>query len=447
MKVCVFGAGYVGVVSGAGLSHVGHDVTIVDTSAPRIDSLRAAKSPFLEPGLDDLLREGLSTGRLHVTMDPQEALEGSDVSLIAVGTPSRDGEIDLTAVLGVARTIGAWLTGAGRRHTVVVKSTVVPGTTDGPVRTALEESSHRKAGTDFGLGINPEFLREGSAVCDFLNPDRIVLGGSDARSTAAIAELYASFSCPKLEVAPVNAELIKYASNALLSTLVSFSNEWAAVCEGLPGADVQTMMRGIHLDRRLARGENGEPIRPGILAYLAAGPGFGGSCLPKDLAAARSSAGKNGVATPLLDAVARVNEERPAQVIAILKRELGGLEGRTVAVLGLAFKPGTDDTRDSPALPLLRLLESERARTRVWDPMAANGATPAQRCSTPEELLSGADAAILVTAWPEIARWPWHDLLPQMKSRTIVDARNALRSIQWPDGVRYIPIGRGPELS
>lgn len=447
MRVCVFGAGYVGVVSGVGLSHVGHDVSIVDTLASRVESLRNAKSPVLEPGLEELLREGLSAGRLHVTMDPQEALAGTDASLIAVGTPSRNGEIDLSAVLGVARTIGSWLPSAGRWHTVVIKSTVVPGTTDGPVRTILEQSSHRMAGRDFGLAMNPEFLREGSAVYDFLHPDRIVLGGSDGRSTAALAELYASFSCPKLEVAPVNAELIKYASNALLSTLVSFSNEWAAVCERLPGADVQTMMRGLHLDRRLSLGEDGEPIRPGILAYLAAGPGFGGSCLPKDLAAARYSAGKHGVATPLLDAVARVNEERPKQVIEMIKRELGALEGRVIAVLGLAFKPGTDDTRDSPALPLLRLLETENARTRVWDPMASDGTASTRRCSSPEELLSGADAAVLVTAWPEIASWPWHDLLPRMRSRTIVDARNALRTIQWPDGVRYIPIGRGPELS
>lgn len=446
MRVCVFGAGYVGVVSAVGLSYVGHDVSIFDTDARRIESLREAKVRFLEPGLEALLQEGLSTGRFRATPDPQDALAASDVSLIAVGTPSRGGEIDLSSVLGAARTIGSWLPGAGRWHTVVVKSTIVPGSTDGPVRTTLEECSNRKAGRDFGLGMNPEFLREGSAVNDFLNPDRIVLGGGDKRSIAALAELYASFSCPKLEVAPVNAELIKYASNSLLSTLVSFSNEWAVVCERLPGADVETLMRGLHLDRRLSLGDNGERIRPGILAYLAAGPGFGGSCLPKDLAAARSMADRYGVSTPLLDAVARVNERRPAHVIEMLRRELGALEGRIVAILGLAFKPGTDDIRESPALPLLQLLKTGRATARVWDPMAPAEAMPGQRCSSPEELLSGADAAILVTAWPEIARWPWHDLLPRMKSRTIVDTRNALRTIRWPEGVRYIPIGRGPMI-
>jgi UDPglucose 6-dehydrogenase len=445
MKVAVFGAGYAGLVSGAGLAHAGHEVSIFDTSSDRIESLQRGHVPFHEPDLSELLRAGLQSGKLQVTSSAAEALDASDVSLVAVGTPSRpDGEIDLSQVLAACRTIGGWLSKAGRRHAVVVKSTVVPGSTEGPIRGALEESSGLSAGSDFGLGMNPEFLREGSAVEDFLHPDRIVLGAIDPATAQALLEMYAGFSCPKIETTPINAELIKYAANSLLSTLVSFSNEWAAVCEDLAGADVATVMAALHLDRRFSMDSDGKRIRPGILSYLAAGPGFGGSCLPKDLSAARAAAQKRGVATPLLDAVGRVNEERPSRVVGILRKELGTLSGSIVAVLGLAFKPGTDDVRDSPALPVIRLLKSEGATCRVWDPMASEQAAGHRRFS-PEEALHGADAALLVTSWPEIAAWPWEDLLSRMRRRVIVDSRGLLRSRRWPGDVRYVAIGRGPD--
>lgn len=443
MRIAVFGAGYAGLVSGAGLAHAGHGVSIFDTSSDRIESLRRGNVPFHEPGLPELLRAGLQSGKLHVTSSAAEALDASDASLIAVGTPSRpDGDIDLSQVLDACRTIGGWLGKAPHRHAVVVKSTVVPGSTEGPIRQAIEESSGLRAGAAFGLGMNPEFLREGSAVEDFLRPDRIVLGAIDRSTAEALRKMYENHSCPKIETTPVNAELIKYASNTLLSTLVSFSNEWAAICEELPGADVTTVLEALHLDRRFSA-EPEARARPGILAYLAAGPGYGGSCLPKDLSAIRASVRKRGGVPPLLDAVALVNEERPGRVVGILQKELGRLSGSVVAILGLAFKPGTDDVRDSPALPLIRLLESEGAVCRVWDPMAPESAAGHRRFS-PAETLDGADAALLVTSWPEISDWPWDDLLSRMRRRVIVDARGLLRSRRWPEGVRYIPIGRGP---
>ena len=447
MRVCVFGAGYVGLVSGVGLAHMGHQVAIVDAVAERIENLRAGRVPFLEPGLEDLLRAGAAAGRIQFPESPGAGLAGSDISLIAVGTPSENGAIDLRYVLAAANTIGRWLPSADRWHTVVVKSTVVPGTTDGPVREELERASGLKAGDDFGLAINPEFLREGCAVKDFLEPDRLVFGSSEERAIGVLERLYGAMSCAKIQVAPVNAELIKYASNALLATLVSFSNEWAAICEGLPGADVETLMRGVHLDRRLSRSDDGSPIHPGILSYLAAGPGYGGSCLPKDLTAARASARSRGVSTPLLDAVAEVNRQRPAGVVEILRRELGTLEDRRIAVLGLAFKPGTDDIRESPALPLLGLLRSAGAQPRVWDPCAPSDGAASQRFATPQAVLEGADAAVLVTAWPEIAGWPWPELVTRMRGRTVLDTRNALRGVAWPAGVRYVPIGKGPDPS
>ena len=444
MRVAVFGAGYAGLVSGAGLARRGHRVTVTDPSAARLDDVRNGRAPFHEPGLAELLEEGFRSGRLEASADPVEALAESDLSMIAVGTPSTpDGDIDLGYVLSACRTIGEWLSGAERAHTVVVKSTVVPGSTEGPVRAALESASGLRAGIDFGLGMNPEFLREGSAVEDFLRPDRIVLGALDEIAASALRELYASFDSPKIETTPVNAEAIKYASNSLLATLVSFSNEWAAICEDLPGADATTVLEALHLDRRLSLDGRGERIRPGIVSYLLAGPGFGGSCLPKDLSAARAAARKRGVPTPLLDGTARVNEDRPGRVMAILRRELDGLAGRTVALLGLAFKPGTDDVRDSPALPLLRLLESEGAICRVWDPMAPQHAVAGRRFGA-EEALNGADAALVVTAWPEIAQWPWDELVQRMRRRVIVDSRGLLRSRKWPEDVRYVAIGRGP---
>ena len=444
MKIAVFGAGYAGLVTGAGLARAGHEVAMTDTSPERLADVRAGRAPFHEPGLEDLLREGLASGRLSATADASRALDAADLSMIAVGTPSTaEGDIDLAHVLAACRTIGAWLRGASRRHTVVVKSTVVPGSTEGPIRAALETASGRRAGADFGLGMNPEFLREGSAVEDFLRPDRIVLGALDASTAATLRETYAPFDAPKVETTSVNAEIIKYASNTLLATLVSFSNEWAAVCEDLPGADAATVMEALHLDRRFSRDERGARIRPGVVSYLLPGPGFGGSCLPKDLSAARAAARRRGVATPLLDGTARVHEDRSGRVAAILRRELDGLAGRTIAVLGLAFKPGTDDVRDSPALPLIRLLESEGAVCRVWDPMAPPRAAAGRRFE-PEEALGGADAALLVTAWPEIADWPWDDLVGRMRRPVIVDSRGLLRSRRWPEGVRYVPIGRGP---
>jgi len=443
VKVAVFGAGYAGLVTGAGLAHAGHEVAIFDTSAERLESLRRGVPPFHEPGLPELLREGIDATRIRITPDALAALDDTEISMIAVGTPSLpDGDIDLSHVLAAARTIGAWIPSAARRHTVVVKSTVVPGSTEGPIRAALESASGRTAGIDFGLGMNPEFLREGSAVEDFIRPDRIVLGALDPETARTMQALYSGSCCPVVETSPVNAELIKYASNSLLSTLVSFSNEWAAIAEHLPGADVATVMEGLHLDRRIT--VDGPRSRPGILAYLAAGPGFGGSCLPKDLSAARAAAGKLGVRSPLLDAVARVNTDRPARIVELLRRELGSLSGRTIAVLGLAFKPGTDDVRDSPSLPLIRILEEEGATCRVWDAMAPEHAG-GQRRFSPAAALEGADAALLVTAWPQIAEWPWDDLVPTMRHPIVLDARGLLRNRRWPASVRYVAIGRGPE--
>lgn len=452
MKVAVVGTGYVGLVTGTCLAHLGHEVTCVDVREDRVSAITRGEPPFFEPGLAELLTEGRRNGRLRATTVLAEAVAKSDVTMLAVGTPSAagSGRIDLGAVDAAATAVGASLAGRADRHTVVVKSTVVPGTTDSLVLSALEKASGLRAGR-FGLAMNPEFLREGSAVADFMKPDRIVIGQWDELSGETVTKLYATFTCPILRVSLRNAELIKYASNAVLASLVSFANEFANICEAMDGADVDVVTEGICLDRRLSPVVDGRRVRPGILAYLRAGSGFGGSCFPKDLNALRARAREIGVETPLLDAVMNVNVARPGRVVALLSSELNGLRGKTVAVLGIAFKPGTDDIRDSPALALAFALRASGASVRVHDPLPAACRAAEEKLREAgvvlhvdaETLLRDTDAVVLATAWPEYAAWDWGRLAPLMNRQLIIDGRNALREVRWPDGVTYHPIGVG----
>lgn len=446
MRVAVVGTGYVGLVTAAGLAAVGHHVTCVDSDPHRVDSANRGVPPFYEPGLAELLSSALSGGRLGATVDLAEAVVGADVIFIAVGTPSRDGEIDLDALSAAAESIGRCLAQSASWRLVVVKSTVVPGTTDTLVRGILEEASGRKAGS-FGLCMNPEFLREGTAVEDFMKPDRIVIGQWDERSGRKLAEVYEPFDCPVLFTSLRNAEMAKYASNALLATLISFSNEMASICEATPGTDIDEVMSALHLDRRLNTFIDGRRHAPSILSYLKAGCGFGGSCLPKDILALRQFAKKNGVAANLLDSVMAVNAARPVALVAGVERALGTLEGAVIGVLGLAFKPASDDLRDSPALKIISLLNEKSAILRAYDPCVTELKGPYARCPvtlapSPEALLEGADAAVLVTAWPEFQRLDWTALCRRMRRPVIVDGRNALRDIALPPEAGYLPIGR-----
>ena len=447
MRLAIIGTGYVGLTSGVCLASLGHDVICVDIVPERVASINEGKTPFYEPGLDSLLASVLANQRLRVTSDLRAAVVASEVTMITVGTPQKDGVIDLTYVTAAARAIGAVLRDVNGYHVVAVKSTVVPGTTDTCVRNALEEAAGRLVG-DFGLCMNPEFLREGSAVDDFNRPDRIVVGQWDDQSGKKLAEIYEPFECPRIFTTLRNAEMIKYASNSLLATLVSFSNEIAELCEVTPGADVESVMSGVHLDRRLSPVVNGERISPGILSFLRAGCGFGGSCLPKDLNALRNYGRERAVKTRLLDAVTAINSERPAHLIDLAEQALGSLDGSTVAVLGLAFKPGTDDLRDSPALAVIDRLLARGALVRVYDPMFNSKPKDLELedsvvfCNTLEQALTGADAACVVTAWPEFVTADWLALHQQMKQAIVIDGRNLLRAIPWPENVTYLTIGQ-----
>ena len=454
-NVAIVGTGYVGLVTGACLASLGHRVTCVDIRKDVVDLVNRGEAPFFEPGLAELIRQGLGSGRFRASGDLTAAVAASDVSFIAVGTPSTADGIDLSFVTGASEAIGCALAPGHAYHVVVVKSTVVPGTTDGIVRQLLLDRSGR-APESVGVCMNPEFLREGSAVADFMAPDRIVIGASDARAGDVVARLYSAFSCPVVRTSPTNAELIKYASNSFLALLVSFSNELAALCERVPGTDIEIVMDALHLDRRLTPFVDGRRISTPILSFLRAGSGFGGSCLPKDVTALRAFARSMGIDTPLLDATMEINERRPDQVADLVARAVGGragelagrLVGKTVAVLGLAFKPGTDDVRDSSALALVDCLRARGCELRAYDPMVSRNAAARvliELSATPEAVLSGADAAVVATGWPEFCEWDWERLHRLMRSPVIVDGRGTLRKVSLPAAIRYWPIGKAPE--
>jgi UDPglucose 6-dehydrogenase len=443
--ITVIGSGYVGLVTGVCLAHVGHDVTCVDVRGEVVDRINHGEPPFFEPGLEALLREVVAAGRFRASLDLPGAVRRATVVFLAVGTPSTDAGIDLTDVTTAAEHVGLACRPADRYRVVVVKSTVVPGTTDSVVGPAVMRAGGLSAG-EFGLCMNPEFLREGSAVSDFLQPDRVVIGAGDPRAADVLAGVYAPFGCPILRTGLRDAELIKYASNALLATLISFSNEIAGLCEHTPETDVHVVMDGLHLDRRLSPVVDGRRVRPDVLSYLRAGSGFGGSCFPKDVTALRQYGRTLGVPTPMLDAVLSINAKRPADVIALADAITGGVRGRVVAMLGLTFKADTDDLRESPALALARALIDGGADVRAYDPLYTNAATvpgvslalmPSLR-----EVVTGADLAVLGTGWPEFREANWTELAGLMRTPVLLDARNYLRDTELPAVLQYHPIGR-----
>lgn len=448
MKVAIVGAGSVGLVSGACLASLGHQVTCVDVDAERVAAIEAGRTPFFEAGLEELLERTVPE-RLQATTDLAAAVVEAEVTIIAVGTPFDGSGSDLSQVEAAARAIGAALAERQGYQLVIVKSTVLPGTTDGLVRPLLEEVSGRRAGVDFGVAMNPEFLREGQAVSDSLHPDRIVMGGSDELSWRIQEELYAPLRCPDLlRTSNATAEMIKYSSNALLATAISFSNEIGNLCATLDGVDVTEVLRGVHLDKRLSpileerEGQARTRVRPGFLTYLMAGCGFGGSCLPKDVDSLVAFGEKRGVEMGLLRATLAVNRAQSRQLIAILERHFASLEGVPVAVLGLAFKPGTSDVRETPALPVIEALRQRGAVLRLFDPVVRGGLFTGNGVAHAADLpraVEGAAAVVVLTSWPEFEELPAHlEQLPEPP--LVVDGR---RMFDRERIARYDGIGLG----
>lgn len=438
MKISIIGTGYVGLVTGVCLAEKGHEAVCVDVDKRKIDMINRGKSPFFENGLDDLLARNLGS-RFSATTNLREAVLGTDVTMIAVGTPFDGRSIDLSFIKEVSTNIGAALKDKPSYHLVVVKSTVVPGTTDEVVLPLLERSSGKKAGPDFGVGMNPEFLTEGEALDDFMSPDRIVLGGNDERSIGLLGKIYAGFE--GVEVLRVNnksAEMIKYASNALLATMISFSNEIGNLCSTLGGVDVVDVMRGVHMSKYITVTlPGGERIAPSIQGFLAAGCGFGGSCLPKDVKALIVHGEKAGSPMPLLDAVIAINRTQYRKVFALLKKHFRSLRSKRISVLGLSFRPDTSDMRESPAIPIINELLKKGAVVKAYDPVANGeaakvlGGAKVRFCGSLAEAVRDVDAAILVTRWEEFRKVP--ELLRAMdKPPLFVDGRRMLDKESFP---------------
>ncbi|HET8606084.1 MAG TPA: UDP-glucose/GDP-mannose dehydrogenase family protein [Gaiellaceae bacterium] len=420
-RIAVFGAGYVGLVTGACFADLGHEVILRDVLAERIDQLQRGESPIYEPGLDELLARNRE--RLSFTTDVREAVKGAEFVYVAVGTPpTYSGDADLSAVWTVVDELPD-----DTAATVVMKSTVPVGTGE-KVRTALDARGLERV----GYASNPEFTAEGTAVRDFMEPDRIVVGAFDPADAEAVAALHAGIEAPVVVTDVASAEMVKLAANAFLMTRISFINEIANVCEAV-GADVVEVARGVGLDRRLGP------------HFLRAGIGYGGSCFPKDSLALKQLASNSGYHFQLLSAVIEVNELQKRRVIGKLVKHLGKLRGRRIALLGLAFKPGTDDMREAPSLVLAGRLIAEGADVRGWDPIAEPGdlLPGVVLCDTVEEAVAGADAAVVVTEWPQLRELARPEIRDAMRRPLIVDGRNLLdpREVRAL-GFAYEGIGR-----
>lgn len=430
MKVSIVGTGYVGLVTGACLAECGHEVICVDVDPRKVDMINSAQAPIHERGLPELLQRN-SGRRLRAVTNLAEAVAATELTFIAVGTPASAGQIDLKYVEAAASEIGVALRQKTSNHAVVVKSTVIPGTTVGAVRTALERSSGKSAGEGFGLGMNPEFLTEGTAVADFSHPDRLVLGSMDARTRDALRELYSSFDAavPRIMTNPTTAEMIKYASNAVLATLISFSNEIARLCSAVGGVDAIDVMRGVHQASYFTMRRGEDSFTAPITSFIEPGCGFGGSCLPKDVTALIGQGRDKGLTMNLLQSVLNINRGQPEEMMCLIRRHFASLVDVPVAVLGIAFKPDTDDVRESPAFPIIRRLKAEGARLTAYDPVARpNGhedLVGVNVVGSLPEAVAEAKIIILVTRWPEFSELA--GLLNELHQRPlVVDGRRVL---------------------
>jgi UDPglucose 6-dehydrogenase len=434
VKVSIVGTGYVGLVTGA----------CVDIDSAKVDKINKGIPPIYEEGLEELLKKHLG-GNFKAITNLREAVTNSELTLIAVGTPFDGKKIDLSAIEGVAFEIGKCLKDKNTYHVVVVKSTVVPGTPDPIVAALLERASGKHAGVDFGVGMNPEFLTEGQAIRDFMNPDRIVLGGIDERSTDVLAQLYASFDgVMKIRTNTRTAEMIKYTSNALLATMISFSNEIANLSSALGNIDAVDVMNGVHASYYLSiPTQSNQRMKAPITSFLYAGCGFGGSCLPKDVNALIAHGHQIGVNMSILNAVMKTNGEQPDKILFLLRKQFSEFTGLRVGILGLAFKPDTDDMRESPAIPIIRSLLSSKAIIKAYDPVAMVEAKrvlvneTVEYVTTLRECLENIDVAILVTSWKEFENVP--QLLRNINPQPLViDGR---RQLDKNTIARYAGIG------
>ncbi|MEK7849340.1 MAG: UDP-glucose/GDP-mannose dehydrogenase family protein [Candidatus Omnitrophota bacterium] len=429
MKIAIVGAGYVGLVSGACFAELGHQVICVDNDKDKIKALKKLKIPIYEPGLEELVKRNYRHGRLSFTADIARAVKDSLVIFIAVGTPPKEnGEADLTGIEGVARSIARSMDS----YRLIVEKSTVPVETGSWVKHTIEINKKKKV--SFDVASNPEFLREGQAIKDFMQPDRIVVGVESRKAEELVRELYGALGVPLIITDIKSAELIKHASNSFLAMKISFINAVASVCE-LAGADIERVAEGMGMDKRIGR------------SFLNAGIGFGGFCLPKDLDAFISISEKLGYNFNLLKEVKKINESKKQDFIKKIEDSLWNIKEKTIAVLGLAFKPDTDDMRFAPSIDIIEKLQSDGASIRAFDPQATQKAKSLFRgvkfCRDAYEAAKGSDCMIIITEWSEFKELDLKKLKRLLKQPLIIDGRNIYDPHRLQElGFKYVSIGR-----
>jgi UDPglucose 6-dehydrogenase len=441
-NISVLGIGYVGLCTAVAFASRGYNVTASTHDAEKAAKINKGVPPFHEPNLQNLLKEAIDSGKLTCLVNETEkAVLRTDLTFNAVGTPSRaDGSIDLNFIETSSHDIGKALRRKSAYHVVVIKSTVVPGTTQGLVKPILEKESKKKCGTDFGLCMSPEFLRQGSAFEDTIHTDRIVIGEHDKKSGDTLENLYRDFygkeTPPTIRTSLATAELIKYASNAMLATKISFINTIANVCEKISGADVKVVAAAMGLDKRIG------PL------FLNAGLGYGGSCFPKDVKALIACSKTLGYTPELLESVEDINRTQPLKAVEFCKQQLGGLKGKKIAILGLAFKPDTDDMREARVIPIVDQLLKDGADVTAYDPVATPIAktifhTKIRYAASALDCIKNADCAIVVTEWPEFQKITPEDYARSMKQPVVIDGRRTYNPEEYGKKLRFTAIGLG----
>lgn len=435
MRICVIGAGYVGLATGVMFGKLGHEVVCSDIDPRRVRMVNAGELPFYEPPLEKELKRLVKKDSLRATEDVVGSVRDSDIAFICVQTPSSpSGRIDIGPVKAASRSVGKALKGSRGYKVIVVKSTVVPSTTDSVVKPILERYSGKKSSVEFGLCMNPEFLQEGSALKDSMTPSRIVVGSEDKRAGEMLMGLYSPIKAPKVLTDLRSAEMIKYASNTFLATKITYANEIANLCVRF-SIDSEAVLKAAGLDPRIGS------------LFLRPGLGFGGSCLPKDVKALLDRGRTEGYSSKLLSSILAVNESQPSEGIRMLEHELGDLRGRRIAVLGLSFKGGVDDIRETRAVPLITGLLAKGAQVVAFDPMAMDNfihvMPTIQYASSAAECLSGVDGCIIQSDWPEFMRLGRKEF-SGMRNPVVVDGRRFLDPEKVTRaGAKYLGIGYG----
>jgi len=425
MRISIIGSGYVGLCTAVGFASKGHEVICVDIDEEKVKKINNSETPIFEENLENMLKDAISKKLLYATTNINDAIINSDISFITVGTPSMlNGDMSLEYIKKASEDIGNTLEKKNSYHVIVVKSTVLPETTEKIIIPIIEKDSGKIVGRNFGICMNPEFLREGKAISDFINPDRIVIGEYDKKTGDILEKLYKDFDSPIIRTSLKTAEMIKYASNAFLATKISFINEIGNICKKL-GIDTNEVAKAMGLDKRISP------------HFLESGIGFGGSCFPKDVSALINKAKKINYESKLLETVIDINRNQPEKIVEILLKKMD-IKGKKIAVLGLAFKPKTDDIRDSPAISVINSLMNKGAKIYAYDPKAELNAKKIipdiNYCKSIGEALDNSDACLILTDWPEFKSLSDKDF-SRMNKKIIIEGRKVLENVDNFEGV------------